>query len=286
MQPGDPAVGADATPPFLRSRNVAAGVAVVGVPLDHNSSFLRGPRRGPEAIRRHLLSGSMNWTSESGVDLEAHEGWSDWGDVDCRGEAGDMARIEAVAAEAWRSGRLLSLGGDHSITAPLLRGRRRDGLPLTVLHFDAHPDLYPELNGNRDSHASPFHRVMEEGLASRLVQIGIRSLNAVQAAAVHRFGVEIVRPDGLPDWPGLVGTDPVYVSFDMDALDPAFAPGVSHHEPGGLSVREVLQALRRVQAPIIGADIVELNPDRDPDGRTAAVGAKLVKEFLSRLVQP
>lgn len=256
----------------------------MGVPLDHNSSHLRGARKAPAAIRQYLNAGSMNWTSESGVDLGTHAGWSDWGNVDCRGDAGDMGRVEAFAADAWRCGRILALGGDHSITAPLLRARPAQGRALTVVHFDAHPDLYPEFEGNRDSHASPFHRVMQEGLAGRLIQLGIRTLNAAQADAAQRFGVEIVRPEAVADWPGLSGPDPVYVSFDMDALDPAFAPGVSHHEPGGLTVREVLQALRRVRAPIIGADIVELNPDRDADGRTAAVGAKLVKELLARLV--
>lgn len=274
----------DTAQPRLRPRNDDTGVALLGVPLDHNSSYMRGARRGPRAIRECLLSGSMNWTSESGLDLEASSGWSDWGDVECRGDAGDMTLVSERAAQAWRHGRLLSLGGDHSITAPLLRGRPRTGRPLTVLHFDAHSDLYPEYEGSRDSHASPFHRVMEEGLAGRLVQLGIRTLNAVQAEPARRFGVEIVSPDELDAWPGLSGPDPVYVSFDMDALDPAFAPGVSHHEPGGLTVREVLRALGKVQCPIVGADVVELNPDRDPDGRTAAVGAKLVKELLARLL--
>jgi len=177
---------------LLRARRIGAQVAVLGIPLDHNSSFLRGPRKGPAAIRRALLEGATNLTSESGVDLDVDDRWCDWGDVDCQGDPADMLRIERAAAEAWRSGRLLVLGGDHSITAPVLRGRPRDGSRLTVLHFDAHPDLYPEYEGNRDSHASPFHRVMEEGLAHRLVQVGIRTTNAAQAEAARRFGVETV----------------------------------------------------------------------------------------------
>jgi arginase len=269
---------------LLRPKRAGTQVAVLGIPLDHNSSFLRGPRKGPAAIRRTLLEGSTNLTSESGLDLEVDPRWCDWGDVDCRGEAADMARIEHAAAEAWNCGRLLALGGDHSVTAPVLRGRPRDGSRLTVLHFDAHPDLYPDYEGNRDSHASPFHRVMEEGLAHRLVQAGIRTMNSVQSEAARRFGTETISPDALAAWPGIDGPEPVYVSIDLDALDPAFAPGVSHHEPGGLTVREVLGALRKVRSPIVGADIVELNPDRDPDGRTASVGAKFVKELLARLL--
>ncbi len=270
--------------PWLRPRRDAAPVAVIGVPLDHNSSYLRGSRAAPAAIRRFLLDGSMNWTSESGCDLAAHDGWSDWGDVDCRGEAADMGRIEAFAAEAWRRGRLLALGGDHSVTAPLLRGRPRDATPLTVLHFDAHPDLYPEFDGNRDSHASPFHRVMEEGLAARLVQVGIRASTAVQEAAARSFDVETVRAWEVADWPGLRDASPVFVSLDLDVLDPAHAPGVSHYEPGGLSVRDVLRVLQGVQGPIVGADIVELNPVRDAQGRTAAVAAKFLKELLAKML--
>lgn len=156
-------------------------------------------------------------TSESGVDLGLDDRWCDWGDVDCRGEAADRLRIEQAAAEAWTSARLLALGG------------------------------------NRDSHASPFHRVMEEGLARRLVQVGMRTMNAVQPDAARRFGVECVSPEAAANWSGLHGLDPVYVSIDLDALDPAFAPGVSHHEPGGLTVRELLAALRKVTCPIVGA---------------------------------
>lgn len=125
---------------------------------------------------------------------------------------------------------------------------------------------------------------MEEGLAHRLVQIGIRTMNAVQADAARRFGTETISPESSAAWQGLDGPDPVYVSIDLDALDPAFAPGVSHHEPGGLTVREVLAAVRKVRSPIVGADIVELNPDRDPDGRTASVGARFVKELLACLL--
>jgi arginase family enzyme len=115
------------------------------------------------------------------------------------------------------------------------------------------------------------------------VQVGIRTMNAVQADAVRRFSVECVSPEAAADWPGLHGPQPVYVSIDLDALDPAFAPGVSHHEPGGLTVREVLAALRKVTCPIVGADIVELNPDKDQLGITAAGTAKILKEIAGKI---
>jgi len=126
---------------------------------------------------------------------------------------------------------------------------------------------------------------MEEQLAQHLIQIGIRTLNAEQRLAVERFQVEIVAPDDLGHWAGLAQESPVYISIDMDVLDPAFAPGVSHHEPGGLSVRDVLRSLWRIRAPLIGGDIVEMNPERDPTTRTTAVAAKLLKELLAALLQ-
>src|SRR6185295_8992765 len=127
------------------------------------------------------------------------------------------------------------------------------------------------------SHASPFARVLEQGLVQRLVQVGVRSTNAHLRRQIARFGVEsITMREFRPDL-RLTFTQPVYVSIDMDALDPAYAPGVSHHEPGGLSVRDILSVLEGTRGRIIGADIVEMNPLRDPVGTTAAVAAKLVK---------
>ena len=156
---------------------------------------------------------------------------------------------------------------------------------LTIVHIDAHPDLYDDFEGDRLSHASPFARILEEKLASRLVQIGIRTLNAPQRAQVARFGVELVemrdfRPDLVVSASG-----PVYVSIDLDGLDPAYAPGVSHPEPGGLSTREVLGVLQRLEGQLVGADVVELNPLRDPDGATARVAAKLAKELVARMLE-
>jgi arginase family enzyme len=122
---------------------------------------------------------------------------------------------------------------------------------------------------------------MERGLARRLVQVGIRTLNRHCREQAERFGVEIVemrrfRPEAVP-----MPAGPLYVSIDLDSFDPAFAPGVSHHEPGGLSVRDVLAVLDRVEADIVGADIVEYNPARDLNGVTAVLAAKLVKEVAA-----
>lgn len=260
-------------------------VAVLGVPFDRNSSFLQGAALAPARIRETLHDTSSNSWTESGIDLGGHQGWADVGDVPEVTTAADaFERIETAVAELLdRDARVLALGGDHSVTYPLLAatGPRHDG--LTILHIDAHPDLYDELDGNPHSHACPFARVMEAGLAKRLVQVGIRALNDHQRQQAERFGVEIFEmkdwaPEKLPEL-----AEPLYLSLDLDGLDPAFAPGVSHHEPGGLSTRQVLDILHRLP-PLIGADIVELNPHRDSGGITAALAVKLLKEILGNML--
>jgi arginase family enzyme len=156
---------------------------------------------------------------------------------------------------------------------------------LTVLHIDAHPDLYDQLDGDRFSHACPFARALETGTIARLVQVGIRTLNPHQRAQAARFGVEIIE---MRDWHSDLDLrlgGPLYLSVDLDALDPAFAPGVSHHEPGGLSTRDLLRIIQNLPVAPIGADLVELNPMRDPIGMTAAVAAKITKEILGRMLQ-
>jgi arginase len=179
----------------------------------------------------------------------------------------------------------VSLGGDHSITYPIFRAFHRHFLELAILHFDAHPDLYHDFEGNPHSHASPFARIMEQGLAQRLVQVGIRTINAHQRQQVEKFGVEVHE---MRNWnPGriLEFQQPVYISFDMDALDPAFAPGVSHREAGGLSTREALHVIQSLRGRVVGADIVEFNPAVDSSGITAPCCAKLVKEIASKILE-
>ena len=261
-------------------------VAVVGVPLDENSSFLRGPALAPRRIRDALQSGSANWCTEDVEDLSARTDWRDVGDLAPGSGAEAMAAIEqAIARLLARGANVLTLGGDHSITYPIIRAYAAAYPDLTILHIDAHPDLYDELDGQRFSHACPFARIMEEGLVKRLIQVGIRAMTPHQRDQARRFGVEVIP---MRDYqPGLAFEidGPVYVSLDLDALDPAFAPGVSHHEPGGFSVREVYNILRGVGAPIVGADLVEYNPVRDHADQTAMVAAKFYKELVALLLR-
>lgn len=260
-------------------------VTVVGVPLDENSSFLRGPALAPERIRTALHAGSMNLTTEDGVDLGARADWHDIGNLDVGAGAAAFAAIERQMSQLLITDtRVLTLGGDHSITYPIMRAVAGVYPSLTILHIDAHPDLYDEFEGSRRSHACPFARIMEEKLATRLVQVGIRAMNSHQQTQADRFGVEVIPMRAFHPGVALNLHGPVYVSLDLDALDPAFAPGVSHHEPGGLSVRDVLQLLAGVQGTIIGADIVEYNPIRDHADMTAMVAAKFYKELVGYLL--
>jgi agmatinase len=255
------------------------------VPWDEHSSFLRGAALGPAAIREALRSPSTNLTTESGLDLEADPRFTDAGDLDVPPGDAALGGIERGAASLLESGaRILALGGDHSVTYPLVHAHAALHAGLTLVHLDAHPDLYDEFEGDRLSHACPFARIMESGLVGRLVQIGIRTSNAAQRAQAERFGVESVEAkDWLPDLT-LETWGPVYVSIDLDVLDPAFAPGVSHPEPGGPSTRDVIGLVQRLRGRVVGADVVELNPARDVGGLTARVAAKLVKELAARLI--
>ncbi|KAF0704395.1 Aste57867_7366 [Aphanomyces stellatus] len=290
-------------------------VAVLGVPLDTNSSFLAGCAKAPDAIRAAFHSDSANGFSEDGTDLTLNPSITDLGNL-LPAKASMSALSSAAMTVLAHDQRLLTLGGDHSITYPLVRGVRRALVArgetrLNLLHLDAHSDLYEHdvLNqGNRYSHASPFARILEDGLVSRLVQVGIRTHTAHTRMQATAYGVETHEMRHLDaassSWTALLDgglhfDGPLYVSIDLDVLDPAFAPGVSHYEPGGMTTRQVLSLLHRLRdlrVDLVAADIVELNPSRDvgatgepvtgqpPPGMTAMVAAKLAKELLSHFV--
>jgi agmatinase len=260
-------------------------VALVGIPYDENSSYLRGAAAAPQKIREALHCGSANLYSESGINLENHDLFTDFGDLELEGLQAPLEAVKLFAAQLLeRQARLLSLGGDHSITPAIVRAYSKKYDGFNLLQFDAHPDLYNEFEGNRNSHACPFARIMEEKLVKRLVQVGIRTMSSHQYEQAERFGVEVIDMKSWRPGIGFGFSGPLYISFDMDALDPAFAPGVSHHEPGGFSIREVLTMIQNIDVPIIGADIVEFNPLRDASGMTAMVAAKLLKELSSKMI--
>lgn len=260
-------------------------VVLVGMPFDDYSSHLKGPRMAPAAIREMMLCDSANSNSELGMELKNHPQIIQTEDLQWSDSIEAFNQLEQSIENIVSSGaKPLTLGGDHSITFPIFKALGRHYDDVTILHFDAHPDLYDILAGNPLSHACPFARIMENKLAKHLVQVGIRTLNKHQREQADRFNVEIHE---MKDWQGpdqLNVTGPVYITFDLDALDPAFAPGVSHHEPGGLSVRQAIDIIHSLQVPIIGADIVEYNPLRDINGMTAMVATKLYKEICGKML--
>ncbi len=257
---------------------------ILGIPFDANSSWLRGSAGAPPIIRVAFSSMSGNSWTETGVDLSAEGAYCDAGDLKFTFEE-PFAAVEKKVGELLDKGlRPVCLGGDHSITLPIVRafGKRVSG--LTILHFDAHPDLYDELEGNRLSHACPFARIMEEGAAKRLIQIGIRTMTGHQREQAKKFGVEVIEMRHLPALDRMKVDGPIYISFDVDALDPAFAPGISHREPGGMSTREAIAHIQAITGKIAGADIMEYNPAQDHTQITATVAAKLLKEILGKMI--
>jgi arginase len=259
---------------------------LVGIPYDASSSYRRGAAAAPDAIRRALQSESSNSWSESLIDVGKPENLGDIGDLDVSNNDTVRDSIERGIRDVIAIGhRPISLGGDHSITFPIIRGFGIAAGECTVLQIDAHGDLYSSFQGDRFSHACPFTRILESGLIRKLVQVGIRTLNDEQRANAERLNVETI---DMRAWvagtrPRLSG--PIYVSLDVDGIDPAFAPGVSHREPGGLTVREVVTLIQGLPGPIVGADVVEYNPSEDVKGMTGPVCAKLVKELASRMLE-
>lgn len=263
-------------------------IHLIGLPTDQNSSFERGAALAPPAIRAALWSDRGNLSAQSGHEIGTDIALKDLGDlplsdVDC---AADDAMIMGAVTEAMDERAIpLLLGGDHAVTYPIVAALSARHGPLNILHFDAHPDLYADFEGNPRSHASPFARILEAGHATRIVQVGIRTLNRHCREQAERFGVEILPILNFEAALVPVLEGPLYISIDLDGIDPSEAPGVAHPEPGGLTVREVLSIIANQRAQIVGADIVELNPARDVNDITAIVAAKLVRELAAQIHQ-
>jgi arginase len=262
-----------------------AKLAILGIRYDENSSFTKGAADAPPQIRAALRSDAWNLVSENGTDLSGDSVFFDAGDIEPVPGSDMFTLIENSVYTLIGDGLApISLGGDHSITYPIVRAFARKFRDLSVVHFDAHPDIYDVYQGNRNSHASPFARIMEQKLVKRLVQVGIRTFTADQREQVRKFGVESIEMHQLTDGLQLEFDSPVYISFDVDALDPAFAPGVSHREPGGMTTRQAIDLIQRLKGQVVGADIVEFNPRMDPLHITGTVCAKLLKEIAAKML--
>jgi agmatinase len=254
---------------------------LLGFEWDASSSHARGAALGPSAVRRLLTSEASSGYSINLTPMrEAIAGF----DIPTLPEDGAAAReiIEARVAAAIAAGeRPLSIGGDHSVTFPIVKAVARRHGPVNLLHIDAHPDLHEDYEGDPFSHASPFARAHEAGLVARHVILGVRCWDPHQKAQAERYGVTVLGAHEVDQAPADIFDAPLYLTIDLDGLDPAFAPGVSHPEPGGLSTLDMLGLISRIKGPLIGADIVELNPERDPMLATARVVVRLVKELAA-----
>lgn len=272
------------------SRDIEGADAVVmGVPYDLGTSGRAGARSGPNAIRQasaHLRWETRRWPWS--FHLADHLRVIDYGDVQF--SAGDsshmLAEVEGHASRIVSAGKtLVSLGGDHFVTLGLLRGHAATHGTLALIHFDAHTDTY-EKHGTFD-HGSMFHRAPEEGLVdtSRSIQVGVRTeyerdghaYQVIDADEANENSVESV----VAAIRSRVGDTPAYLTFDIDCLDPAFAPGTGTPVVGGLSTSKVLRILRGIaDLDIVGFDLVEVSPAYDREQLTALAGATLALEFL------
>ncbi len=270
---------------IIRNLNIIAinkmtKIIIQGIQFDEKSSYQKGPKLAPPLIRKALHSGSLNLFAENGISIE-NDFIKDKGDFEIT-EYFDIENITKKHIDD--KAKIFTLGGDHSITFPIIKAYNKKYHKLDILHIDAHSDLYDNYEGDKYSHACPFARIMENDFAARLVQVGIRTLNTHQAGQAEKFGVEIHQMKNLDLTTISKFENPLYISLDMDAFDPAFSPGVSHHEPGGLSSREVISLIQNIDAEVVGADIVEYNPNRDFQNMTAFLAAKMMKEILVKMM--
>lgn len=273
-------------------------IALVGVPFDSGTTNRPGARHGPREIRNQssLVRRVHHVSGRSPFDL-ARVG--DCGDVSVSplDLNGALDTIAAFFADIRRAGaRPLTVGGDHLITLPILRGLTEK--PLGLIHIDAHSDTYDEFFGNRYNHGTPFRRAVEEGLLDpkRMVQIGIRgsisdagNYDFARDAGIRIIFVEELMERGvdsvMAEARSIVENSATYVSFDIDAVDPSFAPGTGTPEIGGITTYQAQKMVRSLAGlDIAGADLVEVSPPLDPSGLTALTGATLLFELLCAMV--
>lgn len=294
-------------PTFMRLPHVAVGgeraadveIALIGVPWDSGTTNRPGPRHGPRQIRdastmiraQHAVSGIRPFEVRACADM---------GDVAINpADVQDsMRRITEFYSAAMTNGAIpLTAGGDHLSSLPILRAVAADG-PVGMIHFDSHTDLYHSyFDGQMYTHGTPFRRAVEEGLLDpkRMIQIGIRGsqydsedLDFARAAGIRVVMIEEFHARGPEDVMAeareIVGNSATYVSYDIDFVDPAFAPGTGTPEIGGPNSYQALQVVRGLSGVnIVGADVVEVSPPFDPSGGTAYLAATIMFELLCQM---
>ena len=303
----DPAFGADqepfsGIPTFMRqpaSRDLeGVDVAVVGIPFDSGTSYRSGTRFGPRKIREASLL-LWGFNAVLGVAPAKDLKMVDYGDMEVI-PVDIQATMEVITNEAAtilaNNTFPISLGGDHSITLPLLRAHAAQFGPLAVVHYDSHPDTWNREFGDQPySHGTPFRRALEEQLIDKeaYLQVGIRGpvSDSFDLDEARELGAQIITinqafelviPAVIEKIHDVIGKGSVYVSLDIDSVDPAFAPGTGTPEVGGFTSYQMLQLVRGLRGlNLVGFDLVEVSPPYDHSDITAILAANLVFEFLS-----
>lgn len=273
-------------------QGAASEFVVAGIPYDVGTTNRSGARFAPAAVRsasRMLLDGvhPSSWRDPMRLDV------SDAGNF--RIALGDIqASLKLIEEQAAAFNHLIAIGGDHTVSLPLLRALHRKHGPVALIHFDAHVDTWADNFGQKYAHGSVFYHAIEEGLVdpARVVQIGIRSpvqvdtmqwtkdkgVTVVTAMDVHESSPAAIAARVRE----LVGAGPVYLSFDIDALDPAFAPGTGTPEVGGLATWQMQGILRRLEGlRFVGMDVVEVAPAYDHAELSSIAAASVIFEYLS-----
>jgi arginase len=271
---------------FAQASATPLPLVFAGLADDSQSSYRRGAAAAPDHIRRAYDGDCYNATTESGVDLTGAV--TDAGNLASRQDWPATARaFRAFAEGLCRSGRVpFFAGGDHAVTVPVAEALAVLGRQVHIVQIDAHPDLYPEFEGSRTSHACVAARLLEMPHVAAVTQFGIRTMNAVQAetARAHTGRLHLCPARDLdgPLTPGAhIGDEtPVFLDIDLDGLDPAFAPGVAHPVPGGLTPRQVLNLIQGARWNLIGMSVVECNPDLDVRDLTAILAGRLLHEGM------
>jgi arginase len=266
-------------------------LALVGLPDDSQSTYRKGPSTAPSRIRSAYNGDCYNSSTELGVDLTGS--LFDAGDLLSGANWQETAAAyETMTRELLAEGKVpFFLGGDHAVTVPVVAAFAEIGRPIHVIQLDAHCDLYREYRGSRTSHACVAARLLEMDHIASITQIGIRTLNkeqrAVSEAEAERVFIHEARhcKTMMPKLDYLDAESNVYVTLDLDGLDPAYAPGVSHPVPGGLTTRQVLDVLHEANWNLVGMDVVELNPEQDIHDLTAVLAGRLLHEGMGCAVR-
>ncbi len=258
-------------------------ICIVGLPYDGTSSYRPGSRFAPNAIRKASW-GMETYSPHLGRDLSDLK-ICDLGDLEIPfgNKEKVLARINEAVQKIIDDGKYpVLLGGEHLITLPIVEGFGRRFGDLTVIQFDAHTDLRDEYLGEGLSHSTVMRRILKIIGAGKLFQFGVRSGSKEEFSYANTIGsLHEFSEDGLNAALGSIGDRPLYISLDLDVLDPSVVPGTGNPEPGGIDFNEMISALKILgKARVIGFDVVELSPDHDPSEVSSIVTSKLVREMI------